>query len=266
MNIFLCVVVILSVNVRNIKGELKMKNNIDNKNYVEISKKVFIGSFWNKWDKNLFNKCGSRKYKGNFMPDIVVNSLLRYTKENDLIVDCFAGGGTSIDVSKLLNRKIFATDLNPSRDDIIEADAQIFNYPIANHFILHPPYAGVIKYSDKENDLSNVKDKDKFLIMFENVIKNITPKLEKGGFVTLVIGDYFLDGEYVPLSFYCFELFKKYGYIPKAICVKDCADIRNGNRQYKLWLYRTLKFGLYFWQHEYIMFFKKEKENENKNK
>lgn len=236
-----------------------MKNEINNKTYEEFSKKVFTGSFWNKWDKELFNKCGNRKYKGNFMPDIVVNSLLRYTKENDLVVDCFSGGGTTIDVCKILNRKCYTTDLNPSREDIIEGDAQSHTYPTCQHFILHPPYAGIIKYSEKENDLSNVNNKDKFLIMFEKVLKNITPKLEKDGFVTLVIGDYFLDGEYIPLSFYCFELFKKYGYTPKAICVKDCADIRNGNRQYKLWLYRTLKYGLYFWQHEYVMFFKKGK-------
>lgn len=245
------------------RGEERMKdkiplNKVNNKNYEQYMKEVFLGSFWNKWDKELFNKCGNRKYKGNFMPDIVKNSILRYTNENELIVDCFGGSGTTIDVCRLFNRKSFVTDLTPSREDIVEGDAQTFDYPEAKHFILHPPYAGVIKYSEKENDLSNVENKDKFLIMFENVLKNITPKLQNKGFITLVIGDYFLNGEYVPLSFYCFELFKKYGYTPKAICVKDCADIRNGNKDYKLWCYRHLKFGNYFWQHEYIMFFKKD--------
>lgn len=251
-----------------------MKNEVNNKNYVEISKKIFTSSFWNKWDKDLFNKCGNRKYKGNFMPDIVVNSLLRYTKEGDLIVDCFAGSGTSIDVCKLLNRKCYATDLNSSREDIIEADAQTHIYPICKHIIMHPPYTSVIKYSNKNEDLSNVWDeKNKtqdfnlFLEKLDKVIKNILPSLEKGGFITFVIGDIFSKGEYIPLHSMCFNLFKNNGFTPKAICIKDCADVRNGNKNYKLWLYRTLKFGLYFWQHEYIMFFKKEKIKQNgKNK
>ncbi|MHA1868720.1 MAG: DNA methyltransferase [Candidatus Heimdallarchaeaceae archaeon] len=243
-----------------------MKNEIDNKNYEDYSKKVFIGSFWNSWDKRLFKKCGDRKYKGNFMPDIVKNSLLRYTKKGDLVVDCFAGSGTTIDVCKIYDRKCFALDLNPVREDIVEGNAQIFNFPKCKHVIMHPPYTSVIKYSEKEEDLSNVWDEknntqnfDLFLERLDNVIKNITKSLEKGGFITFVIGDIFTKGEYIPLHSMCFELFKKNGYIPKAICVKNCADIRNNNKNYKLWLYRTLKYGLYFWQHEYIMFFKKER-------
>jgi len=235
-----------------------MENQINKSNYEKYMKEVFMGSFWDKWDKTLFKKCGDRKYPGNFMPDIVKNSLLRYTKEGDVVVDCFAGSGTSIDVCKMLNRKIIATDLNPSRSDIIEADAQIYNYPECSHIIMHPPYAGVIKYSTKDNDLSNVTDTNEFLPKLERVILNLKPKLKDKCFITFVIGDYFLNGEYVPLSFLCINLFRKHGFTLKAICVKNCADIRNSNKFYKLWCYRHLKYGLYFWQHEYVMFFKKE--------
>ena len=231
-------------------------NVIDNKNYEHYMKECFLGSLWCSWDKSL-RDCGDRKYKGNFLPGIVKNSLLRYTRSHDLVVDCFAGSGTTIDVCKKFNRECVATDLNPIRADIIEADAAEFNYPICDHVIMHPPYAGVIRYSTREKDLSNVQDGFEFLLMLETVIKNVSASLKKKRFLTFVIGDYFLKGKYVPLSFLCISLFEKYGFILKAICVKNCDDIRNNNKTYKLWCYRNLKYGLYFWQHEYIMFFKK---------
>ena len=58
------------------------------------------------------------KYRGNWSPYIPRNLILRYTKEGDLILDQFAGGGTTLVESKLLNRNIIGVDINPTSLEI----------------------------------------------------------------------------------------------------------------------------------------------------
>ncbi len=53
------------------------------------------------------------KYRGNWSPYIPRNLLLRYSLENDLVLDQFAGGGTTLIEAKLLNRRIIGVDINP---------------------------------------------------------------------------------------------------------------------------------------------------------
>ena len=50
------------------------------------------------------------KWRGNWSPYIPRNILLRYSKENDLVLDQFAGGGTTLVEAKLLNRDIIGVD------------------------------------------------------------------------------------------------------------------------------------------------------------
>ena len=53
------------------------------------------------------------KYRGNWSPYIPRNLLLRYSNEGDMILDQFAGGGTTLVEAKLLNRNIIGVDINP---------------------------------------------------------------------------------------------------------------------------------------------------------
>ena len=52
------------------------------------------------------------KYRGNWSPYIPRNIILRYSQEGDLILDQFAGGGTTLVEAKLLNRNIIGMDIN----------------------------------------------------------------------------------------------------------------------------------------------------------
>ena len=52
------------------------------------------------------------KYRGNWSPYIPRNLLLRYSQEGDLVLDQFAGGGTTLIEAKLLNRNIIGVDIN----------------------------------------------------------------------------------------------------------------------------------------------------------
>ena len=51
-------------------------------------------------------------YRGNWSPHIPKNLILKYTKQNDLILDCFAGSGTTLIEAKLLNRNAIGVDIN----------------------------------------------------------------------------------------------------------------------------------------------------------
>ena len=52
------------------------------------------------------------KWRGNWSPYIPRNIILRYSQEEDLILDQFAGGGTTLVEAKLLNRDIIGVDIN----------------------------------------------------------------------------------------------------------------------------------------------------------
>lgn len=119
------------------------------------------------------------KWRGNWSPYIPRNLLLRYSQEGDLILDQFAGGGTTLVEAKLLNRNIIGVDINDvalerckekidfdyeaakGSVELHKGDARNLDF-ISDDSIdfvcTHPPYANIIKYSeDIEGDLSQLK-------------------------------------------------------------------------------------------------------------
>nr|WP_231101833.1 DNA methyltransferase [Streptobacillus moniliformis] len=119
------------------------------------------------------------KWRGNWSPYIPRNLLLRYSKENDLVLDQFAGRGTTLVEAKLLNRDIIGVDINEvslercrekvnfehegsnGKVYIHKGDARNLDF-ISDESIdficTHPPYANIIQYSDNiEEDLSHLK-------------------------------------------------------------------------------------------------------------
>lgn len=51
-------------------------------------------------------------YPGNWSPYVPRNIILRYSKENDIILDQFLGSGTTLIEAKLLNRCAIGCDIN----------------------------------------------------------------------------------------------------------------------------------------------------------
>ena len=66
---------------------------------------------------------GSSSYPGNFVPEIPYQLIKRYTEPRDIVLDPFAGSGTTADVCNLHSRTSFNFDISPSRSDIISLDA-----------------------------------------------------------------------------------------------------------------------------------------------
>ena len=213
------------------------------------------------------------KYRGNWSPYIPRNLLLRYSNEGDLILDQFAGGGTTLVEAKLLNRNIIGVDINNNALErckekcdfeyensgkayFYEADARNLNFiPDENiDFICtHPPYANIIKYSeDIENDLSHLKVKD-FLIEMEKVASESYRVLKKDKFCAILMGDTRQKGHIVPMSFEVMKIFEKTGFRTKEIIIKE----QHNCRATGFWKTNSVKYNFLLIAHEYLFVFKK---------
>lgn len=91
-------------------------------------------------------------YAGATPAYVIWNLLTRYTRESDLVVDPFCGGGTTIDVARSLDRRALGYDLQPQRPDIFRADAR--KLPLeaekADFVFMDPPYSTHLEYSKEE--------------------------------------------------------------------------------------------------------------------
>lgn len=122
---------------------------------------------------------------------------------------------------------------------------------------MHPPYADIIKFSDKKEDLSNATSLKDFLNKFSNVLYNTADILEDGRYLVIVIGDKYTKGQWVPLGFYCMNEAMKLGLTLKSLIVKNMEGNRAKRNQEAIWKYRALSSDYHIFKHEYILLFKK---------
>jgi 16S rRNA G966 N2-methylase RsmD len=229
-------------------------------------------------------------YHGNFIPQIATQTFLRYTRENDVVLDLFLGSGTAAIEAVRLNRRLVGVELKPdlveavrakvppallgSRIHVLQGDSThpetasrvrgllatmgAAGAAYAQLLVLHPPYHDIIRFSDDPADLSNASSLETFLDLFGTVARHGFDLLEPGRFAVLVIGDKYARGELVPLGFYCLERMQATGFRPKAIVVKNIEGNERGKgRDNNLWRYRALAGGYYIFKHEYVMVFQK---------
>ena len=224
------------------------------------------------------------RYWGNFIPQIPNQLLHRYTKRNDWVLDTFLGSGTSLIECKRLGRNGVGIELLPNviklakenvtkeknrfnvAAEIIKGDSTSLNFKeiTANLgikdfqlVVMHPPYWDIIKFSRNKKDLSNAKTQKEFLQNFGKIIDGVTPVLQKGRYLAVVIGDKYSDGEWIPLGFYTMQEVLKKGYKLKSTIVKNFEETKGKMKQKELWRYRALAGGFYIFKHEYIFIFQK---------
>lgn len=226
-------------------------------------------------------------YHGNFVPQIATQTYLRYTKEDDIVLDLFLGSGTSAIEAERQNRRLIGVELKPDlvesvRDKIspdllddrihlLQGDStraetakrvretlRAMSADYAQLLMLHPPYHNIIRFSDDPADLSNAPTLDDFLDGFETVARHGFDLLEPERFAVLVIGDKYTQGELIPLGFHCLERMQRVGFRTKAIIVKNITGNERGKgRASNLWRYRALRGGFYIFKHEYVVVFQK---------
>ena len=214
------------------------------------------------------------KWRGNWSPYIPRNLLLRYSQAGDLVLDQFAGGGTTLVEAKLLNRNIIGVDvndiaLNRCREKIdfehdgangkvylYKGDARKLDF-IPNEKIdficTHPPYADIIKYSDDlDNDLSRCNVKD-FLAEMEKVAAESYRILKSNKFCAILMGDTRKKGCMIPMSFEVMKVFQKAGFTLKEIIIKE----QHNCRATGYWKTNSVKYNFLLIAHEYLFVFRK---------
>ncbi|WP_201790924.1 TRM11 family SAM-dependent methyltransferase [Campylobacter vicugnae] len=212
------------------------------------------------------------KYRGNFSPYIAKNIILRYSNENDLVLDQFVGGGTTLIECKLNNRNAIGIDINPNAvkitknklnfncDNDVSVDIKLGNacfLDLENESIdlicTHPPYADIIKYSERiDGDLSHLKYKD-FLVEIEKVANECYRVLKKDKFCAIVMGDTRKNGMVQPLGFEVMQRFINAGFKQKEIIIKE----QHNCKATGFWKTNSQKYNFLLLAHEYIFIFKK---------
>jgi adenine-specific DNA-methyltransferase len=93
---------------------------------------------------------GTPSFQGATPSYVVWNLLERYTREDDLVVDPFCGGGTTLDVARSLSRRALGYDVAPVRPDVFRADARSLPLEdgVADFVFMDPPYSTHIDYSE----------------------------------------------------------------------------------------------------------------------
>lgn len=231
----------------------------------------------------------ARDYHGNFVPQIPYQVLRRFTRPGEVVVDLFSGSGTTLIECCHLGRHGIGVELQEdvnrlARDRVSQAANPLevqwklltgdsrglatrrrvlsclesWGMTRAHHVILHPPYWDIILFSDGDGDLSCAATEDQFYADFQAVVENGIELLMPGRFMTLVIGDKYHKGEWVPLGFHCMEICRRAGLRLKSLNVKDIQGNERGKGlATNLWKYRALKGGFYLFKHEYVMIFQK---------
>lgn len=135
-----------------------------------------------------------------------------FSKENDKIIDPFAGGSVRGLIAGMLKRNYTGIDLS---DKQIEANKQQYS-EISNKYNgivqpnwIHgdslnckelandkynllftcPPYYDLEVYSNQVNDLSNMSTYEEFIGTYNNIIKNACDMLENDSFAVIVVGN-----------------------------------------------------------------------------
>ena len=206
------------------------------------------------------------KWRGNWSPYIPRNILLRYSKEGDLVLDQFAGGGTTLVEAKLLNRDIIGDrcrekidfDYEPATGKVYikKGDARNLEFIPDESIDLictHPPYANIIKYSDGiDGDLSQLKVKD-FLEEMKKVAAESYRVLKKDKFCAVLMGDTRQKGHMVPMSFEVMKIFQDAGFKLKEIIIKE----QHNCRATGYWKTNSVKYNFLLIAHEYLFVFHK---------
>lgn len=257
-------------------------NDIDLENWKESE--VWTDSLWMISERDKSGK-HSGFYHGNFVPQVPRQLILRYTKKNDVVFDPFVGSGTAAFEAEALGRNFIGIDIQPEiikyvkekidvdgkklSELIVGDSANIKTFDKVSEIlqkhkrksvqlaILHPPYADIVKFSDKSGDLSNATSLKDFLEKFSHVLQNTLQILDKNRYVAIVIGDKYTRGQWIPLGFYCMNEAQKLGLTLKSVIIKNMEGNRAKQNKEGIWRYRALASDYYIFKHEYILIFKK---------
>jgi adenine-specific DNA-methyltransferase len=164
---------------------------------------------------------GDPNYKGATPSYIVWNLLQRYTREKELVVDCFAGSGTTLDVARDLNRRALGYDVHPpppsTRKDIFRVDARKLPGELSgkvDFVFIDPPYSTHIDYGPDPRDIGKLSAAgSEYYEAMDQVFAEIQRILKPGKMMALYVCDSYDHGKgggFYPIGFELFARLRKY--------------------------------------------------------
>ena len=191
-----------------------------------------------------------------------------------MVLDQFAGGGTTLVEAKLLNRNIIGVDINEialerckekinfdyekakGKVYLKKGDARELNFILNESIDLictHPPYANIISYSENiSEDLSRMKVPE-FLEEMKKVASECYRVLKKDKFCAILMGDTRQKGHMIPMSFEVMRIFENAGFKLKELIIKE----QHNCRATGYWKTNSIKYNFLLIGHEYLFIFKK---------
>jgi len=271
---------VLIENVKLEIGKPKEIKELHPKDFLQESFTVWSFPDRGKWATHYLNT----KYRGNWSPYVPRNLILRYTKEGDTILDQMVGSGTTLIECKLLGRNGIGVDINPdaimlARDRLkfntlaklpkseiktFVGDARNLNLvedESVDLITTHPPYAGIISYTNNklENDLSSLKKIDKFMDEMQIVVKECFRVLKPGKHCAILIGDTRKHQHYIPIADRVMQAFLDTGFILRENIIKLQHNTKTTREKWK-GKYLFYKIG-----HENLFVFRKPDKEEKYN-
>ena len=163
---------------------------------------------------------GRPGYKGATPSYIIWNLLQRYTKEKDLVIDPFAGSGTTLDVARDLNRRALGYDVHPTRKDIFKVDARKLPPELTakvDFIFMDPPYSTHLDYGPDPRDIGklDVAKGPQYYSAMSQVFTETMRLLKPGKHVALYVSDSYVHGQgFHALGFELFDRMRRAGLEP----------------------------------------------------
>jgi len=179
----------------------------------------FEPEVFNVWSFRACNPLfGLEDYPGRMPGQVVMNLLHYFTEPGDLVVDPFAGSGTTLDVCHFMGRRCVAFDLNPVRSDIKQNDV-MKGIPLesnsADFVLLDPPYSTMKKgdYTNNLSDLSNMSVEEYFKAM-RKVFLESKRILKEGKHCAFIASSLKLNGSFIDIPIACYRIAVEEGLKP----------------------------------------------------
>ncbi|MHC4380997.1 MAG: TRM11 family SAM-dependent methyltransferase [Planctomycetota bacterium] len=167
---------------------------------------------------------GSKHYRGATPSYVIWNLLQRYTKPKDLVVDPFAGSGTTLDV---------AADLQPHHERVFRADAR--DLPLedgkADFVFMDPPYGDNLTYSGQPECIGELAATDPaYFEAFEQVFAEVERILRPERYLAVYVSDVWKKNAFVPIAAILSEMLsQRFLPVDHIAVVRGNKDLEKGN-------------------------------------
>jgi DNA modification methylase len=232
-----------------------------------------------------FNKRGAwavhdGHYRGNWAPQVPRNLILAYTKRNDVVLDAFVGGATTLIECALLQRRGLGVDVSPhavriSRQKLsalgrlikrekpgLKIDVKVrlgdsrhlsfLDDESVDLICTQLPYGNALQYTATvPSDLSRISSQDEFFKQMEKVALEFKRVLKNHKRCAVMMGDVRKSGRLYPLGFRTLETFTSVGFALEDIVIKE--QFNDSSVRF----YSGAHAPRYLLAHEYLLIFRK---------